>query len=236
MSRTNIRDLSVCYAGTNGTTHALDRLSFSLSDGEIWGIVGPSGCGKSTLLRVLAGVLTTYDGEVSINGTRPDPKRQSIGLIPQNYALLNWKRVEENIFLPFVIRRTYPDRAYADAVIHSLGLDSLLRRYPHELSGGQQQRVALARSFIQQPDLLLMDEPFSALDTLTAERCRRLFREVWQENPVSTLLVTHNIFEAAELCSHVAILSQSPGRLVRVLHTPTAEDIRLLIETQWTEN
>jgi NitT/TauT family transport system ATP-binding protein len=234
VSYTIVDRLTVDYATRGGgVVRALDGLSFRMETDEVWGVVGPSGCGKSTLLKVLAGVHRSYDGEVSINGERPDPRRQSIGLIPQNYALLPWKRVEENIFLPQIVAHRAPNRNAAASVIDSLALGDLLHRWPHELSGGQQQRVALARSFIQSPDILLMDEPFSALDTQTAARSRALFQNVWRDNPVTTLLVTHNIDEAVALCSHIVVLSAAPGRVVALLETPSADEIRALIENLW---
>lgn len=235
MSTISIQQLGVIFSGKNGTTEALKDFSLQLADGEIYSVIGPSGCGKSTLLYILAGIRTNYTGEVLINGERPNPKRQSIGLVPQNYGLLPWKRVKENIFLPECIKRRMGfDDAHAREIMDTLDLDELLERYPHELSGGQQQRVALARSFIQRPDLLLMDEPFSALDTLTAERSRKLFFDVWKKSPVTTLFITHNIDEAVSMTKHVVLLSPSPGRVTHILENPTAAEVRNLIADQWT--
>ena len=233
MSTVSIQHLSVTYSGKNGTTEALHDLSLQLADGDIYSVIGPSGSGKSTLLYVLAGIRTQYSGEVLINGNRPDPKHQSIGLVPQNYGLLAWKRIKDNIFLPEKLKKNTPDEAHARGIIDTLDLRDLLDRYPHELSGGQQQRVALARSFIQKPDLLLMDEPFSALDALTAERSRKLFFDVWQQHPVTTLFITHNIDEAVSIGRRVVLLSPSPGRVTHILDAPTADEVRNLITNQW---
>lgn len=253
MSTINIEHLGVVFSGKNGTTEALKDFSLQLADGDIYSVIGPSGSGKSTLLYVLAGIRTNYTGEVLINGERPDPKHQSIGLVPQNYGLLPWKRVKENIFLPQRIKHRQRQRAaaispcgktafndtygenetYAQEIINILDLGDLLERYPHELSGGQQQRVALARSFIQKPDLLLMDEPFSALDALTAERSRKLFFDVWRQHPVTTLFITHNIDEAVSIGNRVVLLSPSPGRVTHILDAPTADEVRNLIADQW---
>lgn len=234
MSTVRIQQLNVTFSGKNGRTEALKDFSLELADGDIYSLIGPSGSGKSTLLYVLSGIRTNYTGEVLINGKRPDPKQQSIGLVPQNYGLLPWKRVKENIFLPEHIKKSVPDKAHVQEIIDTLDLNELLNRYPHELSGGQQQRVALARSFIQKPDLLLMDEPFSALDTLTAERSRKLFFDVWTKNPVTTLFITHNIDEAVAIGKRVVLLSPSPGRVTHILDTPKADEVRNLIKHQWT--
>lgn len=233
MSTVRIQHLDVTFSGKNGKTEALKDFSLELADGDIYSVIGPSGSGKSTLLYVLSGIRTNYTGEVLINGKYPDPKHQSIGLVPQNYGLLPWKRVKENIFLPERIKQQPADEAHVQEIIHTLDLSELLHRYPHELSGGQQQRVALARSFIQKPDLLLMDEPFSALDALTAERSRKLFFDVWSKNPVTTLFITHNIDEAINIGKRVVLLSPSPGRVTHILDTPTADEVRNLITDQW---
>lgn len=246
MSTISIQHLGVVFSGKNGTTEALKDFSLQLADGEIYSVIGPSGSGKSTLLYILAGIRTNYTGEVLINGEHPNPKQQSIGLIPQNYGLLPWKRIKENIFLPELIKQqqraaaSFPcgkapfNDTHAREIINTLDLGELLERYPHELSGGQQQRVALARSFIQKPDLLLMDEPFSALDALTAERSRKLFFDVWQQHPVTTLFITHNIDEAVSIGHRVVLLSPSPGRVTHILEAPTANEVRNLIASQWT--
>lgn len=232
MSTVDIHNLNVTYTGKSGATEALRNFSLNMTDGDIYSVIGPSGSGKSTLLYVLAGVITTYTGEVLIGGSKPQPKRQSIGLVPQNYGLLPWKRVEDNIFLPGILQKNRKG-ASAEEILHSLNLQDLLKRYPHELSGGQQQRVALARSFIQRPELLLMDEPFSSLDAITAEKSRDVFRQVWEKNPVTTLFVTHNIEEAVSIGHKIVLLTSSPGRVVEILEGATASDIRERINNKW---
>jgi len=233
VSTVHIDRLNVSYQRKSGVTQALHDLSFDTSEGTIDAVVGPSGCGKSTLLHVLAGVIRDYEGEVQIDGNRPDPRRQSIGLVPQQYGLLPWKRIRENIFLPATLHHPETDPVQAEEILHTLELDTLIRRYPHELSGGQQQRVALARAFIQRPALLLMDEPFSALDALTAERSRELFMNVWQQHRVTTLFVTHNIEEAVRMGQRVILLSRAPGTVTHILEKPDVGQIRQIIDTQW---
>ncbi|KAA6322789.1 NitT/TauT family transport system ATP-binding protein [termite gut metagenome] len=232
MSTVHICNLSVSYSGKSGSTEVLRDFSLDVSEGSIYSIIGPSGCGKSTLLHILAGIFTGYSGEVLIDGKRPNPKRLSIGLVPQNYGLLPWKRVKENIFLPGTLGKSLPDKEYTEEILTVLDLQSLLRRYPHELSGGQRQRVALARSFIQKPDLLLMDEPFSALDALTAERSRQLFLDIWNKHRVTTLFVTHNMDEAINIGNRVVLLTPLPGQVARILTSPTPGEIRNLINRQ----
>ena len=237
MSLVRIDNLSVNYTSKRGHVEALRNLTLNLSEGEIYAVIGPSGCGKSTLLHVLGGIITNYSGEVWINGQKPNPQKQSIGLIPQNYGLLPWKRVKDNIFLSARMKHIPEDTSYNEEIIRTLELTELLERYPNELSGGQRQRV-----------LLLMDEPFSALDMLTAEKCRKLFLEIWKRNKVTTLFITHNVEEAVQMGKHIIILSKAPGRLLQVYGNPImqtgaertpeayfrqAEIIRQLIKQEW---
>lgn len=222
----SIENLSVIYRHQNAAVKALENFSLSIPEGKILAITGPSGCGKSTLLHVLAGVLTGYDGTISIDGQPLDPFHFSIGIVPQQYGLLPWKRAKENILLPAVIRKTDIDKIDFDNIVGILGLSELLDRYPRELSGGQCQRVALARVFLQRPQLLLLDEAFAALDMLTAEKSRQLFLQLWEEYRVTTIMVTHNIEEAVNTSHHVAVLGGNPGRLIKVFESPKAELIR----------
>ncbi len=222
----SIRHLSVTYHHGNAEVKALEDLSLSIPEGEIFGVTGPSGCGKSTLLHVLAGVLTDYAGEVRMDGRPLSPQQFSIGIVPQQYGLLPWKRVRENIVLPAMLRKDEIDAAELESTIEILGLSDLLHRYPRELSGGQRQRVALARVFLQRPQLLLLDEAFAALDMLTAEKSRQLFLHLWDKHRVTTVMVTHNVEEAVAMSSRVAIISGSPGRLVDVFEHPDADVIR----------
>ena len=185
-----IRDLSVKYHGKNNETLALDKLSVDIGAGDIYTFIGPSGCGKSTLLYVLSGILNDYTGNVSIDGRNIDPKTKRIGLILQHYGLLPWKNVYQNVLLGVKIKKDKQGLdEYSHYILKKLEIDTLLDRYPKELSGGQQQRVAIARAFILKPDLLLMDEPFSALDAITREKMQELFLEIWQQNRFLLLTV-----------------------------------------------
>lgn len=219
MAYVSVKDLSVTYSSRSGMVQALSSLSLEVEQGEVCAVVGPSGCGKSTLLNVLAGVTAGYHGQVLIDGTRPGAARHNTGLIPQSYGLLPWKRVEDNVMLAVRMRGigTAPGRMHE--VMDMLGIGHLGKRYPGELSGGQKQRVALARVLLQQPSLLLMDEPFSALDTIMARRSRNLVADVLRRG-ITTVLITHNMDEAVFLADKVAVMSPSPGTLLSVVSNP----------------
>jgi NitT/TauT family transport system ATP-binding protein len=217
-----ISHLSVAYGLPEDRYQALDDIDLALPEGEIYAIIGPSGCGKSTLLKVLAGIIQSFAGSVQINGQPLNPQQQTIGFIPQNYGLLPWKNVVDNILLGVNIK--YQDTTDAQkslpALLQQLGLQGLENRYPGELSGGQQQRVALARSFLLKPDLLLMDEPFSALDAITREEIQAVFLNTWRQRPVSTVLVTHHVEEAVYLGRKIVILTGRPGIINTVIDNP----------------
>ncbi|MGI6550612.1 MAG: ABC transporter ATP-binding protein [Syntrophomonadales bacterium] len=216
-----VKDLSVKYSSRHGEVQALDKVSINMAAGDLYTIIGPSGCGKSTLLYVLSGILTDFDGSVLINGKQVNPRTQRIGLILQNYGLLPWKTVYQNVMLGLKIKYGNTElNEEGRYLLQQLGIDNLLNRYPKELSGGQQQRVAIARAFMLKPDLLLMDEPFSALDAITREEIQELFLETWQQNPVNTVFVTHSVDEALYLGRKVAVFSPSPGRILEVVDNP----------------
>lgn len=213
----SIDNLQVRY----GSTIALSDFSLSMKTGEIYSLIGPSGCGKSTLLKVLCGIISSYEGQITFNGKTFSPKELSIGYVPQQYGLLEWKTVKDNIFLPFKLN---PDKVLRETevkeILSSLEIEDLHDRYPSQLSGGQKQRVALARAFISQPDILLMDEPFSSLDTFTSEASQRVFLRLWQKYKVTTLFITHNIHEAVSIGEHIVIMSKSPGRIIHQVDNP----------------
>ncbi|MEN6325502.1 MAG: ABC transporter ATP-binding protein [Syntrophomonas sp.] len=216
-----IKDLSVKYWSQDKETLALDKLSINICKGDIYTFIGPSGCGKSTLLHVLSGILKDYRGTVSIEGRAIDPRTQRIGLILQNYGLLPWKNVFQNAMLGLKIKNGCQDAdEYSNFIFKQLGIDALLDRYPRELSGGQQQRVAIARAFILKPDLLLMDEPFSALDAITREELQELFLNIWKQHSVTTVFITHSIDEALYLGRKIVVLSPSPGRVLEIVENP----------------
>lgn len=204
-----------------GKTLVLKDISFDLKVGEILAVVGPSGCGKSTLLNVLSGVIKHYDGSIRFQNALLEQSDIRCGYVPQNLGLLPWKKVEENIFLPQKInKKNAIDRHDAEKIISELDISDLLYRYPSQLSGGQKQRVALARVFASHPDLLLMDEPFSALDTLTAETSRNLFIDLWKKHRPTTILTTHNLSEAVTLGKYILLLRKLPATVYHWIENP----------------
>lgn len=215
-----IKDLTVKYQTKNEEVLALDRLNINIGRGDIYTFIGPSGCGKSTFLYVLSGILQDYSGSVLIDGQIINPKSQRIGLILQNYGLLPCKTVYQNAMLGVKIKNQPSVDEYSNYIFRKLGIDNLLDRYPKELSGGQQQRVALARAFILKPDLLLMDEPFSALDAISREEMQELFLNIWKENNVTTIFITHSVDEALYLGRKIVVFSPSPGRILKVIDNP----------------
>jgi NitT/TauT family transport system ATP-binding protein len=213
----SIENLEVKYENTV----ALSNFSLAVKRGEIYSLIGPSGCGKSTLLKVLCGIIKNHKGRMAFNDKVFSPKDVTIGYVPQQYGLLEWKTVQDNIFLPYKLN---PDKKLNELevseVIASLEIEDLRCRYPSQLSGGQKQRVALARAFISQPDILLMDEPFSSLDTFTSEASQRLFLRLWEKYKVTTLFITHNIHEAVSIGEHIIVMSKSPGKIIHQIENP----------------
>jgi NitT/TauT family transport system ATP-binding protein len=214
VSFVEIHNLRVAF----GKEVILDHFSLNLNEGEIYAVIGPSGCGKSTLLKAINGIIQPQNGVIRIKSELSDPKKHNIGYIPQHYGLLNWFKVKKNISIGENIKQS--QNLQKDEIIKKLGLEELLERYPNSLSGGQKQRVALARAWILEPDLLLMDEPFSALDTFTAETSKNLFLNLWKQQKITTLFVTHNIQEAVQMGKHIVILSHRPAQIARIIENP----------------
>lgn len=214
-------------------TPIFDGFSWHASRGERWAVLGPSGCGKTTLLTLLAGLQMPTDGQVMVDSqplTRPRPQT---GLILQDYGLLPWASVRENVDLGLKVRHFYgqdgrhtPEGWSPVQTVNSwlerLGLAAVAGQYPAQLSGGQRQRTAIARTLILQPDLLLMDEPFSSLDALTREDLQSLTLELCAEHHLTLVLVTHAIEEAVAVGSRILLLGQPPNRQPRLLENPGA--------------
>ena len=207
-----------------GTTSVLKDISFSLEKGKTLTIVGPSGCGKSTLLNVLSGIIKNYEGKILMGNSELRDAEMTCGYVPQSFGLLPWKNVKDNIFLPITINKNIKvEEDEVNDVLAKLELTNLLNRYPSQLSGGQRQRVALARVFISHPDILLLDEPFSALDTLTADISHELFVDLWRKYRPTTIFTTHNLSEAVKLGEHILLLNKQPATVFRFVDNPIFE-------------
>ncbi|SHI07504.1 ABC transporter ATP-binding protein [Pollutimonas bauzanensis] len=211
-----VQDLSVVYRTRRGTIEALRDVNASIGSGEFVTILGPSGCGKSTLLKVAAGLLTPSSGSVSVAGRRVEGPSQDIGVAFQKPTLLPWKTVLGNVLLPahtlgWDLRKA---ESRALELLDLVGLRDFADNYPTELSGGMQQRAGLARMLLRDPKLLLMDEPFAALDAMTREALTLELQRIWMRDKKSVLFITHSIPEAVFLSDRVLVMSARPGRIV----------------------
>jgi NitT/TauT family transport system ATP-binding protein len=212
----SVLELSKGYASRDGCVNALQQISFSVREGEFVALVGPSGCGKSTLLRILAGLLSPSKGKAFLRGTPISGPRRDIGVVFQSPVLLPWRSVLENVLLPVDVQHLGGDR-YRKAALELLnlvGLQEFAHRYPWELSGGMQQRVAIARALIHDPAMLLMDEPFGALDAMTREQMNLELQRIWLERKKTVLFITHSIPEAVFLADRVLVMTPRPGRIM----------------------
>ncbi|MCW5772210.1 MAG: ABC transporter ATP-binding protein [Rhodospirillaceae bacterium] len=209
--------LEKVYPTRDGEVHALDRISFKVAEGDFVSIVGPSGCGKSTLLKILLGVVPFTAGEVRIGGKAVKGPQRGAGMVFQTAALPPWRRIIDNVLLPIEVlglsRRQYLPKARD--LLAMVGLSAFERKFPNELSGGMQQRVSICRALIHDPDLLLMDEPFGALDALTREVLQAELLRIWAETRKTVLFVTHSIDEAVLLSNRVIVMTARPGRIAR---------------------
>ena len=211
--------LSRTFHGRSGPVEALKNINLDIGDGEFMAIIGRSGCGKSTLLRIVAGLLKPTAGEIRIAGEPVGTPRRDVAMVFQRPALLPWRSVLDNVLLPVEIFgwRRAQHRERALHLLEMTGLAAFHKRLPHELSGGMQQRVSLCRALIQSPKVMLMDEPFSALDALTREELAVELQRIHMELGTTIIFVTHSIQEAVLLADRVAVLSARPGRLHRIV-------------------
>ncbi|MFJ1596111.1 ABC transporter ATP-binding protein [Streptomyces sp. NPDC088261] len=223
--------VSVRFRTKNRDVTALRDVSLDVAAGEFVALVGPSGCGKSTLLKLVAGLLDPSAGSVRLHGEEVHGPRPDIGYVFQRAALLEWRSARRNILLQAEMRRmpAAAARRRADELIEMTGLTGFEDAYPHELSGGMQQRVALCRALLHKPPVLLMDEPFGALDALTREQMNRELHRIWHETGTTVLLVTHSISEAVYLADRVVVMSPRPGTVTEII------DVGLPAERDYTE-
>ncbi|WP_343718287.1 ABC transporter ATP-binding protein [Inquilinus sp.] len=212
-----------------GSVPVLDGVDLDVPQGGFLTILGPSGCGKSTLLRVVADLLAPLAGEIAVLGGPPDAARQrrDIGFVFQDPTLLPWRSVRANIELPLQVgrgRAGKPDVAATDDLLALLGLGGLAERMPDQLSGGQRQRVAIARALLSRPRILLMDEPFGALDEITRDRLNDEMLALWRRTGTTVLFVTHSIAEAVYLGQQVLVLAAHPGRVQEIVDLRPLKD------------
>jgi NitT/TauT family transport system ATP-binding protein len=202
-----------------GEVRALDPLDLSVADGEFVAIVGPSGCGKSTLLRLVAGLLAPTSGRVYLHGEAVTKPQTRLGIVFQSPVLLEWRSVLDNVLLQLELRGEdpRPQRGRAMQLLQRVGLAEFADRYPRELSGGMRQRASIVRALIHDPPLLLMDEPFGALDALTREQMRIDLEALWLATRKTVVFITHSIDEAVLLADRVIVMSPRPGRIEREL-------------------
>ncbi len=219
--RIEVVDVGMAFAGRRATTTALQGVSLVVPAGRFGAIIGPSGCGKSTLLRLIADIMQPSAGQIRVGGATPRQARLScaFGFVFQQPTLLPWRTVLANIELPVHVTGR-PAGIPAPELIRLVGLTGFERALPHELSGGMQQRVAIARALTLRPDILLLDEPFGALDEITREAINLELLRIWDETGTTALLVTHSINEAVFLADEVTVMSARPGRVVATVAVP----------------
>ena len=208
------------YDTRSGPLHAIDEFSMAVDEGEFACVVGPSGCGKTTLLWSMAGLHGLTSGTVRLDGEAVTEPHPQIGMVFQEANLLPWRSLMKNIQLPFEIKRQKPDNARIEMLLERVGLTGFGNKYPRELSGGMQQRAAIVRALSFNPSVLLMDEPFGALDAFTRDEMNLLVEEIWLETRKTIVFITHNIAEAVFLSDRVFVMSSRPGRLARIFDIP----------------
>ena len=216
-------NVSLAYAGRTGPVLALEGVDIKVAKGEFAAVVGPSGCGKSTLMKLVTGLVKPTKGVVKVNGYQVNGPVKLAGMAFQNSNLLPWRTVIENLMLPLEIVEPYRSnfrskkdeyRAKGEKLLDTVGLTGFGDRFPWELSGGMQQRASLCRSLIHEPALLMLDEPFAALDAFTREELWCVMRDVWERLRFTVVLVTHDLREAAFLADTIHIMSARPGRII----------------------
>ena len=212
-----LANVSKTYVTREGLpVHALDTINLDMTPGSFVACVGPSGCGKSTMLSLLAGLVPSTEGEIRIDGEVVSKAHPKVGVVFQSDLLLYWRTVLQNVLLPLEIKRQKTEASHDQVLelLKQVGLEGFSDKYPSELSGGMRQRVALSRALIQEPGLLLMDEPFAALDALTREKLIIDLEAMWLRLGNTVLFITHGIDEAVFLADRVIVMSPRPGKIV----------------------
>jgi NitT/TauT family transport system ATP-binding protein len=221
-SSLEIRSVSLTYAAGGRNVHAVSDVTLSIRRGEFISIVGPSGCGKSSLLKLVYGLQAVSSGRIEIDGETVKGPRRDIGMVFQTPVLLPWRTILDNVLLPADVLRLDKRAATQSAknLLAMVGLTGFEAHYPSELSGGMQQRAGIVRALVHDPHLLLMDEPFAALDALTREQMTLDLQRIWQTSGKTVLFVTHSISEAVLLSDRIVVMSARPGTVQAVLDVP----------------
>ena len=242
----DIGDVSLIYMGASGNVLALQGTTLNVGRGEFAAVVGPSGCGKSSLMKLVTGLVPVDTGRIVIFGNEVKGPVKIAGMAFQNPNLLPWRKVIDNVLLPLEIvephRRQFRQkkaqfREQARALLATVGLDGFGDRYPWELSGGMQQRASLCRALIHEPALLMLDEPFAALDAFTREELWCVMRDLWQKLGFTVILVTHDLREATFLADKIHVMSARPGRIVmtKEVDLPRPRDLDICYEPRFTD-
>jgi NitT/TauT family transport system ATP-binding protein len=215
------RDLSLTFTTADGPVYALEGINLTVNDGDFVSFIGPSGCGKTTLLRVIADLEQTTSGTISVNGLSPSQARmaRAYGYVFQAPALYPWRTVEQNVGLPLEIMGTANAASRVKRNLELVNLSGFEKKFPWQLSGGMQQRVSIARALAVEPKLLLMDEPFGALDEIVRDKLNQQLLELWAATKKTVVFVTHSIPEAVFLSSKIVVMSPRPGRIIDVIET-----------------
>jgi len=214
-----VENLTKSFPTPEGAVTAVDRLSIAVREGEFLSVIGPSGCGKSTLFNVIGGLIGGYEGSVTLAGERISGPHPSVGMVFQEESTFPWRTVIENVAFPLEVAGMKKAQRHEKArhFIHMVGLDGFENRYPSELSGGMRQRVSLARTLASEPKILLMDEPFAALDEQTRLLLGDKVLQIQEELKQTTLLITHNITEAVQLSDRILVMTYRPGTVKRIV-------------------
>ncbi len=215
MNIVQLEDVGLTYFSKNGETNALKSITMNIKEGEFVSIVGPSGCGKTTILSLMSGLLKPTKGKVSIGGKSPEENREMTGYMFQKDLLFEWRTILKNIYLGLEIKnkKTIENKKYANELLEKYGLSEFLSKYPNQLSGGMRQRVALIRTLVLKPEVLLLDEPFSALDYQTRINVCDDVSKILKSEKKTTVLVTHDISEAISLSDRVIVLTNRPATI-----------------------
>jgi NitT/TauT family transport system ATP-binding protein len=217
-----IAAVGLTYRTTSGPIEALRGISLDVSEGEFVSVVGPSGCGKSSLLKLILGLERATRGSLAVDGRTIAGPSRGVGAVFQAPVLLPWRTIEENVLLPADIMKLDRQHAItrARALLDMAGLGGFERKYPYELSGGMQHRAAIVRALVHDPRLLIMDEPFAALDAITREQMAAELQRIWMDSGKTVMFITHSISEAVFLSDRIAVMSARPGRIVAVFENP----------------